>query len=66
MSLFHILLATSFSKCKDQRDKIFAVVSLAKDWVEQRVLIPNYDTREEDALEAFKDFAVAYSNHHKD
>jgi hypothetical protein len=31
MSLFHILVATSFSECKDQRDKIFAVVGLAKD-----------------------------------
>ncbi len=66
MSLFHILLATSFSKCRDQRDKIFAVVGLAKDWVEQRVLIPNYDTREEEVLEAFKDFAVADSNRHND
>lgn len=66
MSLFQILLAKSFSKCKDQRDKIFVVVGLAKDWVGQRVLIPDYNTREEEALEAFKDFAVTDSNHHKD
>jgi hypothetical protein len=66
MSLFHILVATSLSKCKDQRDKIFAVVGLAKDWVEKRVIMPDYDAREEDVLEAFKDFAVADSNHHKD
>jgi len=65
MSLFHILVATSFSKCKDQRDKIFAVVGLAKNWVEREVVVPNYDTNEEDVLEAFKDFAVADSNHHK-
>lgn len=66
MSLFHILVATSFSKCKDQRDKIFAVVGLAKGWVEKRVLLPDYETREEEVLEAFKDFAVTDSNHYKD
>ena len=67
MSLFHILVATSFSKCEDQRDKIFAVVGLAKDWVERRVFKPDYDTKEEEAvLKAFKDFAVVDSNHHKD
>jgi len=36
MSLFHIIVATSFSKCKYQRDKIFAVVGLAKDWLEKK------------------------------
>jgi hypothetical protein len=66
MSLFHILVATSFSKCKDQRDKIFAVVGLAKDWLETRVLIPDYDTREEKALEVFKEFAIADSNQNGD
>jgi hypothetical protein len=66
MSLFHILVGMSFSMCEDQSDKIFAVVGLAKDCAEKRVFIPDYDTREEEALEAFKDFAVADSNHHKD
>ncbi|TVY80444.1 Heterokaryon incompatibility protein 6 OR allele [Lachnellula suecica] len=66
LSLFHILLATSFSKCKDQRDKIFAVVGLAKNWVEQKGLLPDYDTREEAALDAFKDFAVTDIDHHRD
>lgn len=66
MSLFHILVATSFSKCKDQRDKIFAVVGLAKDWLGKRTLVPDYDTREEKAFEAFKDFAVADSNQNRD
>jgi hypothetical protein len=66
MSLFHILVATSFSKCKDQRDKIFAVVGLAKDWLETRKLIPDYDTREEKVLEVFKEFAVADSNQNRD
>lgn len=65
MSLFHILVATSFTKCKDQRDKIFAVVGLAKDWVERRAIMPDYDTREEEVLDVFKDFAIADSNHHK-
>jgi hypothetical protein len=66
MSLFHILVATSFSKCKDQRDKIFAVIGLAKDWLETRMLIPDYDTREEKVLEVFKEFAIADSNHNRD
>ena len=66
MSLFHILVATSFCECTDQRDRIFAVVGLAKDWVERKVLMPDYNTREEAVLEVFKDFAIADSNHHKD
>jgi hypothetical protein len=66
MSLFHILVATSFSKCKDQRDKIFAVVGLAKDWLETRMLIPDYDTREEKVIEVFKEFAIADSNQNRD
>lgn len=33
MSLFHILVATSFSQCSDARDKVFAVQGLARDWV---------------------------------
>jgi hypothetical protein len=65
MSLFHILLATSFSKCQDQRDKIFAVMGLAKDWVEKGVLIPDYSIKQEDVLKTFIDFAVIDSNHHK-
>ncbi|KAH6723588.1 heterokaryon incompatibility protein-domain-containing protein, partial [Leptodontidium sp. MPI-SDFR-AT-0119] len=59
MSLFHILLATSSSKCKDDRDKIFAVVGLAKDWAGQRMFMPDYNTSEGKVLEAFKAFAVA-------
>jgi hypothetical protein len=66
MTLFHILVATSFSKCKYQRDKIFAVLGLAKDWKEKKVLIPDYDTREEKALEVFKEFAVTDTNHNRD
>ncbi|KAL5329566.1 hypothetical protein ACEPPN_003080 [Leptodophora sp. 'Broadleaf-Isolate-01'] len=65
MSLFHILLATSSSKCKDDRDKIFAVVGLAKDWAGQRMFMPDYNTSEGKVLEAFKAFAVADINHHK-
>jgi len=30
------------------------------------VIMPDYDAREEDVLEAFKDFAVTDSNYHKD
>lgn len=66
MSLFHILVATSFSKCKDQRDKIFAVIGLAKDWANNKMLIPDYDTREERVFETFKEFAVADINHNRD
>jgi hypothetical protein len=66
MSLFHILVATSFSNCKDQRDKIFAVIGLAKDWVGKRTLVPDYDTTEDKSLEAFRDFAVADSNQNRD
>jgi hypothetical protein len=64
MSLFHILLATSFSKCRDPRDRIFAVVGLAKGWVESKVLVPDYSTDERTVLETFKEFAVVDSNHH--
>lgn len=66
MSLFHILLATRFSSCKDQRDKIFAVIGLAKNWEKRRALMPDYDANEGKVLEAFKEFAVADINHHKD
>ena len=66
MSLFHILVATSFCECSDQRDRIYAVVGLAKDWAERKVLMPDYDTREQAVLEVFRDFAIADSNHHKD
>lgn len=66
MTLFHILVATSFSQCTYKRDKIFAVIGLAKDWLEKKVLIPDYDTREEKALEVFKEFALADSNQNRD
>ncbi|KAH8646504.1 heterokaryon incompatibility protein-domain-containing protein [Tricladium varicosporioides] len=33
MSLFHILVATSYSQCNDPRDKVFAVQGLARDWI---------------------------------
>jgi hypothetical protein len=66
MSLFHILVATSFSKCKENRDKIFAVIGLARDSLGKRTLIPDYDTKEDNSFEVFKDFAVADSNTHRD
>lgn len=66
MSLFHILVATSFSECKDPRDKIFAVVGLAKDWLEKKILKPDYNTiPKEEAHKTFKDFAAADINHYK-
>lgn len=66
MSLFHILVATSFSQCKDPRDKIFAVVGLAKDGVEKKDITLDYTVGEEKVLEAFKDFAIIDSNRNKD
>jgi hypothetical protein len=59
MSLFHILVATSFSQCTEQQDKIYAVKGLAKDWTGQPGLETNYKINAETL---FKNFAVADSN----
>jgi hypothetical protein len=67
MSLFHILVATSRSKCKDQRDKVFAVMGLAKDGIESATLLPDYN-RGGDKTEVFtifKAFTVADMTHYK-
>jgi hypothetical protein len=42
LSLFEILLATCFNHCSDPRDKIFAVLGLAKDWLEKGGPVPDY------------------------
>ncbi|OCK74060.1 HET-domain-containing protein [Lepidopterella palustris CBS 459.81] len=67
MSLFHILVTTSRSKCKDQRDKIFAVIGLAKDWMERAIILPDYNKggEEREVLKTFKAFAVADIIHYK-
>jgi hypothetical protein len=59
MPLFHILVATSFSKCSDPRDKIYAVKGLAKDWEDRKGLETNYKISVETL---FRTFAVADSN----
>jgi hypothetical protein len=60
MSLYDILVATTQNQCRDDHDKVFAVVGLAKDWRGQASLLPGYhSTRDEQtALETFKAFAV--------
>lgn len=65
MSLFHILVATCSSQCKDDRDKIFAVMGLSKDLSERQLLAPDYEISEGHALELFKQFAVFDSIHHR-
>jgi hypothetical protein len=67
MSLFHILVATSRSKCKDQCDKVFAVIGLAKDWIERAILLPDYSKGgdEQEVFKTFKAFAVADIIHYK-
>ncbi|MCJ1380894.1 hypothetical protein MMC17_004003 [Xylographa soralifera] len=57
LSLFQILLATCFNDCSDPRDKIFAVLGLAKDWLEKGGLVPDY-SNEATAEEVFKRFAM--------
>lgn len=42
LSLFELLLATSFNECSDSRDKVYAVLGLATDWQEIRELTPDY------------------------
>jgi hypothetical protein len=59
MPLFHVLVATSFSQCTEQQDKIYAVKGLAKDWTNQKGLETNYEINAETL---FKNFAVADSN----
>jgi len=59
MPLFHVLVATSFSQCTEEQDKIYAVKGLAKDWTDQKGLETNYQISAETL---FKNFAVADSN----
>ena len=57
LSLHKILLATHFNDCSDPRDKIFAVLGLATDWLEKGGLDPDYrpTTTAEDV---FKRYAI--------
>ncbi|KAL2065433.1 hypothetical protein VTL71DRAFT_3103 [Oculimacula yallundae] len=57
LSLFQILLATCFNTCSDKRDKVYAVLGLAKDWLEKGGLDPDYD-RKTTPEEVFKRFAM--------
>lgn len=61
LSFFEILLATCFNECKDQRDRVFAALGLAKDWLAKGGLNPDYgrNTQSEDV---FKNFAVGCEN----
>ncbi|KAF8858581.1 HET-domain-containing protein [Acephala macrosclerotiorum] len=65
MSLFHILVATCSSHCKDDRDKIFAVIGLSKDPTERQLLTPNYEISEDHVLKLFQQFAVFDSVYHR-
>jgi hypothetical protein len=56
LSLFEILSATAFNECTDPRDKVFAVLGLAKDWLEKGGLEPDYRTST--AEDIFKRFAM--------
>lgn len=42
LSLFELLLATCFNQCSDPRDKLYAVLGLAKDWQGKGELTPDY------------------------
>lgn len=57
LSLHEILLATHFNDCSDPRDKLFAVLGLATDWLEKGGLDPDYrpTTTVEDV---FKRYAI--------
>jgi hypothetical protein len=55
MPLIHVLLETCYHDCSDPRDKIFAVLGLAKDWLKEQNIKPDYKISPE---EVFKDFAV--------
>lgn len=57
LSLFEILLATCLDDCSDPRDKIFAVLGLAKDWLEKGGLAPDY-RRSTTAQDIFRRFAM--------
>ncbi|CZR65458.1 uncharacterized protein PAC_15358 [Phialocephala subalpina] len=65
MSLFHILVATCSSHCKDDRDKIFAVIGLSKYPTERKLLSPNYKVSEDHVFQLFQQFAVFDSIHHR-
>jgi hypothetical protein len=43
VTLFEVLLATSFNSCSDQRDKVFGVLGLAHDHWRTGGLTPDYD-----------------------
>jgi len=45
LSLFEILLDTCSNDCTEPKDKIFAVLGLAKDWLEKGGLVPDYRFR---------------------
>src|SRR5205814_1444113 len=53
MSLFEAILTTRHNDCGDQRDKVFALLGLGKDWLEKRGLEPNYRATVEDVFREF-------------
>jgi len=57
LSLFEILLATCSNNCTDPRDKIYAVLGLAKDWLEKGGLDPDYEPTTS-AEKVFKNLAM--------
>jgi hypothetical protein len=57
LSLFQILLGTCFNLCSDPKDKIYAVMGMAKDWREKGELDPDYSATTT-AEEVFKRFAI--------
>lgn len=59
MSLLQILISTSYGGCSDERDRIFAVMGLAKGWSGKNTHWPDYHESVEDL---FKEFAVAESH----
>lgn len=66
MPLFHILVATSFSKCKEPGDKIIAVAGLAKDGLQKAFGLPDYNATGEKIFETFKSFAIEDVNQNGD
>ena len=57
LSLFEIMLANRFNDCTDPRDKVFAVLGLAKDWLQEGGLDPDY-RRTTSTSGVFKRFAM--------
>lgn len=55
ISVFEAILTTLHNDCKNPRDKVFAVLCLGKDWLENRGLEPNYPATVEDV---FREFAI--------